>query len=103
MKDRYVVTGGPSGVGASLVERLARRGLEIRVLDVKPPGPEAQTGRIAEPADIAAVIDLLLTGECSWLNGVDVPVDGGYSAGIESGRIDCADSPLMRRIRKART
>ena len=49
------------------------------------------------------MIDLLLTGECRWLNGVDVPVDRGYSAGIESGWIDFAGSPLMQRIRKART
>ena len=64
---------------------------------------QAQTGRIADPADIAEVIDLLLTGECGWLNGVDVPVDRGYSAGIASGWIDCADSPLMQRISKAHT
>lgn len=179
MNDRYVVTGGSSGVGAALVERLTRQGLEIRVLDVRSPRPEApfahfietdlssrpsmdaalaalpdriaglanvagitrvedpvaedpvkvltvnflglrylteslmgrdhsewtqaQTGRIADPADIAEVIDLLLTGECGWLNGVDVPVDGGYSAGIESGWTNFADSPLMQRIRKAHT
>lgn len=64
---------------------------------------QAQTGRAATPSDIAEVIDLLLTGECGWLNGVDVPVDGGYSAGIESGWIDFGNSPMMQRIRKART
>ena len=44
-----------------------------------------QTGRAASANDIAEVVDLLLTGECGWLNGVDIPVDGGYSAGLESG------------------
>lgn len=58
-----------------------------------------QTGRRAEPNDIAEVVDLLLTGECSWLNGVDIPVDGGYSAGIESGWIDFSQSPVMQRLR----
>lgn len=56
----------------------------------------ARTGRSATPDDIAQVIDLLCTGECSWLNGVDVPVDGGYSAGIESGWIDISESPLVQ-------
>jgi NAD(P)-dependent dehydrogenase (short-subunit alcohol dehydrogenase family) len=55
----------------------------------------AQAGRSATPDDIAQVVDLLCTGECSWLNGVDVPVDGGYTAGIESGWIDFSASPLM--------
>ena len=63
---------------------------------------QAQTGRAATPMDIAEVIDLLLTGECRWLNGVDVPVDGGYTAGMESGWINFDDSPLMRRIRQAK-
>lgn len=57
---------------------------------------KAQTRRAARPVDIAEVVDLLLTGECGWLNGVDIPVDGGYSAGMETGWIDFSDSPLMR-------
>ena len=55
---------------------------------------KAQAGRAASAADIAEVIDLLLTGECDWLNGVDIPVDGGYTAGIESGWIDFSQTPL---------
>jgi NAD(P)-dependent dehydrogenase (short-subunit alcohol dehydrogenase family) len=54
-----------------------------------------QAGRSATPDDIAEVIDLLCTAACGWLNGVDIPVDGGYSAGIESGWIDFNQSPLM--------
>ncbi|MEM9621215.1 MAG: SDR family oxidoreductase [Pseudomonadota bacterium] len=56
----------------------------------------AQTGRIASADDIAEVIDLLLTGANNWLNGVDIPVDGGYSAGLDSGWIDFAQSPIMQ-------
>ena len=56
----------------------------------------AQTKRAAQPEDIAEVVDLLLTGECGWLNGVDIPVDGGYTAGMESSWIDFSQSPIMR-------
>ncbi len=57
---------------------------------------KAQTGRAADANDIAEVVDLLLTGECGWLNGVDIPVDGGYSAGLQSGWIDFSQSPVMQ-------
>jgi len=57
---------------------------------------QAQTGRAASPNDIAEVLDLLLIGECGWLNGADIPVDGGYTAGIESGWIDFSASPIMK-------
>ena len=56
----------------------------------------AQTKRAAQPEDIAEVVDLLLTGDCGWLNGVDIPVDGGYTAGMESGWIDFSQSPIMQ-------
>ncbi|MCY4344149.1 MAG: coniferyl-alcohol dehydrogenase [Gammaproteobacteria bacterium] len=54
----------------------------------------AQVGT-AKPSDIAEVVALLLTGDCGWLNGVDIPVDGGYTAGLQSGWIDFAASPVM--------
>ena len=57
---------------------------------------KAQTGRAASANDIAEVADILLTAECAWLNGVDIPVDGGYTAGLESGWIDFAMSPAMQ-------
>lgn len=55
-----------------------------------------QTGRIAAPKDIAEVLVLLTLGNCGWLNGVDVPVDGGYSAGLASGWVDFKSSPVMQ-------
>ena len=57
---------------------------------------KAQAGRAASPNDIAEVVDMLLTAECGWLNGVDIPVDGGYSAGIDSGWVDFTASPIMQ-------
>ena len=62
---------------------------------------KAQTGRAATPGDIAEVVDLLLTGECGWLNGVDIPVDGGYTAGLDTGWVDFSQSPVMQ-ARKAK-
>jgi NAD(P)-dependent dehydrogenase (short-subunit alcohol dehydrogenase family) len=62
----------------------------------------AQTGRAASPNDIAEVLELLCTGTCGWLNGVDIPVDGGYTAGIESGWIDFDNSPVMQQVRARR-
>lgn len=54
----------------------------------------AQAGRTSTPGEIAEVIDMLLTSRCARLNGVDIPVDGGYTAGLESGWIDFAASPI---------
>ncbi|MEM7001677.1 MAG: SDR family oxidoreductase [Pseudomonadota bacterium] len=58
-----------------------------------------QVGRLASPDDIAQVLDMLLTSEANWLNGADVPVDGGYAAGRASGWIDFNESPAMQAIR----
>jgi NAD(P)-dependent dehydrogenase (short-subunit alcohol dehydrogenase family) len=53
----------------------------------------AQTERAAQPNDIAEVLEFLVIGECGWLNGVDIPVDGGYSSGLDTGWIDFKSSP----------
>lgn len=37
-------------------------------------------GRIAEPADVAAVVRFLASPEASYLTGISVPVEGGYLA-----------------------
>lgn len=63
---------------------------------------KAQTRRAASANDIAEVVDMLLTAECSWLNGVDIPVDGGYSAGLAAGWIDFSQSPVMQKRRQTR-
>lgn len=41
----------------------------------------AETGRLAEPDDIAPVIAFLLSPDAGWVNGVDVRVDGGLVGG----------------------
>ncbi|MGZ2406462.1 NAD(P)-dependent dehydrogenase (short-subunit alcohol dehydrogenase family) [Rhizobium ruizarguesonis] len=35
-------------------------------------------GRFAEPADIAEVVLFLLSDEAAMVNGISMPVDGGY-------------------------
>lgn len=56
----------------------------------------AQTGRAARPDEIAEVLETLLCQPCGWLNGIDVPVDRGYTAGLDTGWIDFASSPVMQ-------
>jgi NAD(P)-dependent dehydrogenase (short-subunit alcohol dehydrogenase family) len=58
-----------------------------------------QIGRPAVPDEIAQVIETLLCQPCGWLNGVDIPVDRGYCAGLESGWIDFSQSPVMQAAR----
>lgn len=59
----------------------------------------SQVGRPAQPDEIAQVIDMLITQPCGWLNGVDIPVDRGYCAGLDSGWIDFGQSPVMLALR----
>lgn len=58
-----------------------------------------QVGRVGKPEDEAEVVAWLLAGDCGWVNGVDVPVDGGLSAGMTVGWADTKQSPasLARR------
>ena len=48
----------------------------------------AQIGRHGTPDDIAEVIEFLAIGQCRWLNGVELLVDGGYVAGTVGGWIN---------------
>ncbi len=54
---------------------------------------DSQIGRSAEPDDIAKVIAFVAVGDCGWLNGVDIEVDGGMTAGRLGGWIDFNQSP----------
>ncbi len=63
---------------------------------------DEQTGGSASPKDIAEVLVMLATQPCFWLNGADIPVDRGYTAGMESGWIDFEQSPAMQKIKAKR-
>lgn len=52
-----------------------------------------QIGRQGSPDDVAEVIEFLSIGPCGWLNGVEIPVDGGYLAGLTGGWINPDESP----------
>jgi NAD(P)-dependent dehydrogenase (short-subunit alcohol dehydrogenase family) len=41
-------------------------------------------GRRGDPAEVAAVVAFLVSGAASFVNGIDVPVDGGVVAAIRS-------------------
>jgi NAD(P)-dependent dehydrogenase (short-subunit alcohol dehydrogenase family) len=52
-----------------------------------------QIGRHGTPQDIAEVIEFLAIGQCRWLNGVAIVVDGGYIAGLVGGWVNLEESP----------
>ena len=62
----------------------------------------SHVGRAAEPDDIAKVIAFVAVGDCGWLNGIDIVVDGGLTAGRIGGWIDVAQSPAALAKAKAR-
>ena len=53
----------------------------------------SRIGRHGTPSEIAEVIEFLAVGECRWLNGVEIVVDGGYIAGLVGGWIRLEESP----------
>ena len=56
-----------------------------------------QSGRAATPRDIAEVVRFFATGPSRWINGRDLIVDGGFSAGLTAGWIDKNSSPAVQR------
>lgn len=52
-----------------------------------------QIGRAGRPEDIAEVVEFLAIGQCGWLNGQELVVDGGYIAGLTGGWIDPSKAP----------
>lgn len=101
----------------SLAGRLIRQGIRVNSVS---PGPvitplfpyfeadtgadqmawlNEQVGRAAQPEDQAEVVTWLAVGRSGWVNGIDLPVDGGLSAGMRNGWADTKASPasLARR------
>jgi len=55
-----------------------------------------QVGRVGKPTDEAEAVAWLLAGDSGWVNGVDLPVDGGLSAGMAVGWADTKQSPASK-------
>lgn len=51
---------------------------------------QAQTklGRFAQPHEIASVVSFLAGADASYVSGVALPVDGGFTAGNSYGVVD---------------
>jgi NAD(P)-dependent dehydrogenase (short-subunit alcohol dehydrogenase family) len=60
-----------------------------------------QVGRAAQPEEQAAAVAWLAVGDSGWVNGVDLPVDGGLSAGMRVGWADTKQSPASLARRRA--
>lgn len=81
----------PGGVETPLTPDFTRQMGEAQVAWI-----DSQVGRRAEPAEIAEVIAYVALGPCRWLNGADIPVDNGYTAGLATGWIDVSQSPAAQ-------
>lgn len=55
-----------------------------------------QVGRVGRPDDEAEAVAWLLAGDSGWVNGVDLPVDGGLSAGMTVGWANTKESPASK-------
>lgn len=59
-------------------------------------GVKALLGRHAEPDDIAAVIELLVSDDTRWVNGHALIVDGGLLGAVATGVLPALESADMR-------
>ncbi len=66
----------PSGVRTPLVDQWLRE-----YLGREPNAADFENPAIAEPIQIAKVIASLASEEMAWINGAELPVDGGYGLG----------------------
>jgi len=60
----------------------------------------SEIGRAADPREIADVIYFLSGNNASYVNGRDIIIDGGLSAGLATGSIDKRGSPAYLEAQK---
>ena len=51
-------------------------------------------GRIGAPGEVAAVVGCLLSDAASFVNGIDVLVDGGMLQGMSAGFPEAPSNPV---------
>lgn len=83
MARNLAVSLGPKGVRINVV---APGTVRTRVWSHEDGGadrmqPWYPLGRVGEPADIAAAIAFLASEDASWITGITLPVDGGFTTG----------------------
>ena len=93
---RAVVTGGASGIGRAVVERLAAEGARVAIWDLDAAGAEAvaaSTDAIPVPLDITdwSAVEAAAARTAGALGGIDVLV---CSAGITGPTVPVADFPV---------
>ncbi len=70
---RAMVTGGRRGLGHAMA--LAERGCSVAVVSQSPEAPEL----LGEPEEVAGVMLFLASDMSSFVNGVTIAVDGGFT------------------------
>ena len=76
---------GIHGFTMALAQELARKGVTVNtvspgVIEASPgpaPGSTVPAGRAGTPEEIAGVVDFLCSEQAAYLNGADIPVNGG--------------------------
>ena len=91
-----LVTGGASGIGLGIVERLIAEGAQVAVFDISDPSPtvdrlgEAAFGLTVDVSDEASVVEAI-AATVDHFGRLDILVN---NAGVEGAVAPIADSPL---------
>ena len=74
---------GSGKVGQALARAFARKGIEVSIASRRPAeslAPVAKAIRAATPDEVAGVIAFLASEDALFINGVNLPIDGGLHA-----------------------
>ena len=66
----------------SIISARAEKSKMTREEVIKEMEAEIPAGRISEPAEVAAAVAFLATPAAGYINGINVPVDGGRTGSL---------------------